>query len=200
MRSSQHFSGFRGLLWAGIAGLFLAVPLSVHSLSVKQANLVWIGEKITGKHNGTVKLASANLEFKKSKLVNAKIVIDMTSIKNQDVESPEYRAKLENHLKSADFFDVANYSTATFEMSSAKRISKGKYAVKGKLTIRGNTQKIEFVAKIAYSKKKKSFRAQGEMKIDRTKFGVKYNSGDYFKNLGDKLIYNDFIIRFDLTG
>jgi hypothetical protein len=42
--------------------------------------------------------------------------------------------------------------------------------------------------------------ATGKMSIDRTKFGMRFRSGNFFKNLGDTLIYNDFELNMHITA
>ena len=40
--------------------------------------------------------------------------------------------------------------------------------------------------------------ATAKLTIDRTKFGIKYGSGSFFDNLGDNMIYDDFILDVNL--
>lgn len=47
-----------------------------------------------------------------------------------------------NHLKSADFFDVDKYPTMTFKSNSIKKAGKDKYKLSGDLTIRDITKPI----------------------------------------------------------
>lgn len=48
----------------------------------------------------------------------------------------------DNHLRSADFFDVANYPTLTFASKKTEKVADGKYRVTGDLTIRGTTKEV----------------------------------------------------------
>ena len=48
----------------------------------------------------------------------------------------------DNHLKSADFFDVANHPTITFKSTKLEKASDGRLKVAGDLTIRGVTRPV----------------------------------------------------------
>ena len=50
---------------------------------------MWTGSKLTSSHQGEINLKSGALEIKDGKLVGGKFIIDMTSIKNTDIEDEE---------------------------------------------------------------------------------------------------------------
>src|SRR6201988_579501 len=77
---------------------------------------------------GTVVLDDSDLS--KS---SVSVTIDATSV---DTREPDR----DKHLKSADFFDVANHPTITFQSSKVESDGAGKLRVTGDLTIRGNTK------------------------------------------------------------
>ena len=64
------------------------------------------------------------------------------------------------------------------------------------LTIRGITEGISFP--IALQISESIFSAKGTVNIDRTIYGVKYKSGKYFPDIGDKLIDDFFSVQFIL--
>ena len=88
-------------------------------------------------------------------------------------------------MKSEDFFQVEKWPTAKLVIKSVKGEK-----VKGELTIKDKTNPVEFTAK-----NEKGFYT-GTLKFDRTKFGMIYGSGNFFKNLGDKMIENDVTLDF----
>jgi polyisoprenoid-binding protein YceI len=47
-----------------------------------------------------------------------------------------------NHLRSADFFDVAKYPELSFTSTSLKKKGKNKYAITGDLTLHGITKPV----------------------------------------------------------
>nr|WP_321406661.1 YceI family protein [uncultured Carboxylicivirga sp.] len=176
-----------------IAALLILVSSTTYAQSkkvdTKKSVIEWKGEKVTGEHSGTILFKSGELEFKDSKLTGGEFVVDMTSITNTDLADEEYNKKLVGHLKSDDFFGVATYPESTLELSSVK--AKGDaYEVNGKLTIKGKTHPIAFDVKEADGV------FTGVMKVDRTKYDVRYGSGKFFDNLGDKVIYDEFTLTF----
>lgn len=151
---------------------------------VKESTITWTGKKILGSHTGTIDLKSGYLEMEGDALVGGMFEVDMTSLKNTDLD-PDYQVKLEGHLKSGDFFNVEEFPTATLTIKGAKK--KGNtYDVMGDLTIKGVTKAVNFQIAMGETG------ARATVVIDRTKYGIQYGSGDFFDNLGDKSISNNF--------
>jgi hypothetical protein len=173
--------------------LFLTMTLlftfSVNSSEVdlKKSEFKWKGTKVTGKHLGVVGLKSAKLMDKKGVIESGVLEIDLNTIAVSDLQG-EWKQKLEGHLKSKDFFDLAKFPTAKLEVNSAKD---GKF--KGFLTIKGKKHPFE----TPFTKSGKTY--SGKLKFDRTKYDMVYNSGNFFKDLGDKMIHNDVEIDFKLV-
>lgn len=156
----------------------------IETKEVKESTITWTGKKILGSHTGTINLTSGYLEMDGDQLVGGVFVVDMTSIKNTDL-GDDYKAKLEGHLKSDDFFGVEKYPTATLTIKGARK--KGStYNVMGDLTVKGITEPVNFEIVMGESA------ARATVVIDRTKYNVKYGSGDFFDDLGDKTISNNF--------
>ena len=171
------------LLVAGSA--FAHGPVKVN---LGESSVNWKAAKVTGEHMGYVNLQSANLDIQDGVLKGGDFTADMTSITVTDLEG-EWKQKLEGHLKSDDFFGVENHGTASFKITSANASGNNSYNVTGDLTIKGITHPVSFVATLADNK------ATANIKVDRTKYDIKYGSGSFFDGLGDKMIYD----AFDLT-
>jgi polyisoprenoid-binding protein YceI len=124
--------------------------------------------------------------------------MDMTSITCEDLDNAEYNAKLVGHLKSDDFFSVANHPTAKLEITKVIPGENGQIQVVGKLTIKGITNDIEFIVKESYSNG--TYKATGSMKVNRTLYDIKYGSGSFFDGLGDKMIYDEFTLEFTVIA
>ena len=91
----------------------------------KTSNLVWRAEKLSAKHFGNIQLKSGELRINcDGRLVDAKFVIDMRSITNQDIESNQYNAMLVDDLKSSRFFDVDKYPEAIFRLLRSTPLGK----------------------------------------------------------------------------
>jgi len=180
-------------------GFAFTNPNEENSYKVDKENstLVWKAYKVTGSHAGTITLSEGELKFKKGVLKSGSFKIDMTTINVTDLEG-EYKGKLEGHLKSPDFFDVANNPTAKFVTTSVTATDKANsYNVTGNLTIKNITNEISFVANVDDSKA--PIVTTASMKIDRSKFDVKYGSNSFFDNLGDKAIYDEFDLEVKLV-
>lgn len=167
-------------------------------IDTKASKIIWNAKKVTGEHTGNVSLGSGKVWVDKSAVVAANLNIDMNSITCTDLTDAEWNKKLVGHLKSDDFFSVEKHPNAGFEITSVKKGSNGEYTVNGKLSIKGITNEISFPAKVSVANG--IVKANGTAKVDRTKYDIKYGSGKFFEGLGDKMIYDEFEITFDITA
>ncbi|HMB63087.1 MAG TPA: YceI family protein, partial [Eudoraea sp.] len=131
------------------------------------------------------------LVFEEGKLAGGEFIVDMTTLINSDLEG-EYKGKLEGHLKSDDFFAVTSHPTSKLVFTAVAATGKNSYEVTGNLTIKGITKPITFDVSIYGSK------ATATLKVDRAQYDVRYGSGSFFENLGDKTIYDEFDLVVDL--
>jgi len=166
-------------------------------VDVKESSIAWVGKKVTGQHNGTIALKGGRLEMEDEKLVGGIFTIDMSSIECLDL-SGESKGKLEGHLKSDDFFGVDKFPSATFVITKAVPQGPGKYKIVGNITIKETTEEIQFPATI--EEKDGKVMATADITIDRSKFNVRYGSGSFFDNLGDKTIYDNFDLSVSLVA
>jgi polyisoprenoid-binding protein YceI len=119
--------------------------------------------------------------------------VDIASIRIQDITDPATNAQFAGHLASDDFFSTEKYPEATLEIISVS----GNH-VDGNLTIKGITRPVGF--DIAVNVKGDQLTATGKLVIDRTRYEMKFRSGNFFKDLGDTLIYNDFELTVNITA
>ena len=165
--------------------------LNEKTVNVEESTITWLGKKVTGQHQGTIALKSGMLKFDENTLVGGNFVIDMTSIANTDLQGGG-KAKLEGHLKSNDFFGVEKHPTATLQITKAEKQSGNTYAVTGSLSIKGITNPIAFNMDVNENT------ATAAVKVDRTKYDIKYGSASFFDGLKDKAIYDDFDLNVTL--
>ena len=158
----------------------------------------WVGRKVTGEHSGSLHLSNGWVVMDKNVLMSGKFIFDMTSISNTDIESPEWKLKLEDHLKSEDFFYVDSFPQAILEIKGNQAITRDKSVsnnqILADLTIRGIKQELSFP--ISLQQSDSILLAKGIVNIDRTLYNIQYKSGKFIENLGDKLIYDDFTVQF----
>jgi polyisoprenoid-binding protein YceI len=167
-------------------------------INTEVSGVEWIGKKVTGQHSGGITIKEGTLNLHDGNLSGGTIVMDMSSITCTDLKPEEGATKLVGHLNSPDFFDVANHSTATLKITGAKKTEGKKYMVSGTLTIKGITKPITFEANVEMKDGKLG--AFAEVKVDRTLYDIKYGSGKFFEGLGDKMINDEFIIKFKIAA
>ena len=160
-------------------------------INVEKSNITWVGKKVTGEHTGTVKFEEGILVFQKGALKGGSFTVDMTTIGATDL-SGDWKQKLDGHLKADDFFGTAKFPTATLEFKKIGSKGNGVYSVTANLTIKGITKPVTFDITVNGNT------ATSNFKIDRTKYDIKYGSGSFFSDLGDKTINDDFEVSVKL--
>jgi polyisoprenoid-binding protein YceI len=173
-----------------------------YKVNTSASTVEWTGKKVTGAHNGKIKLMSSDLIVKDGMIKGGKIIIDMNSMTVEDLQG-EWGDKLKGHLLSDDFFSTDKFKTSEFVIKDVKPIANANegapnYTISGDLTIKGITQPLEFPALITV--KDNAVVAVGEAVVDRTKYDIRYGSASFFESLGDKAISNDFSIKFKLAA
>jgi polyisoprenoid-binding protein YceI len=180
------------ILFSSISYAITNSPKNDKEINTKNSSVSWKGEKVTGSHEGTIMINSGFLKFEKKKLIGGEFEIDMTSLVCTDL-SGEYKGKLEGHLKADDFFGVSKYPISTLEITKTKHTKGNTYECTAEITIKGKTEIITFNTDINKDS------AVAKIKIDRTKFDIKYGSGSFFKGLGDNMIYDEFDLNINLS-
>lgn len=160
-------------------------------IDVAQSKIHWVGKKVTGQHEGTINLKDGALVFKNKKLVGGNFTVDMTSINTTDLTG-KGKENLDGHLKADDFFGVDKHPTATLKFVSIGKKSNNVYSVTADLTIKGITNPVKFDITVNQNT------ANAALKIDRTKYDIKYKSKNFFDGLGDNVIYDEFELAVDL--
>jgi polyisoprenoid-binding protein YceI len=172
-------------------------PIETYTVDVSESSIVWQGYKVTGSHEGTIELENGSLQMQNGQLIGGNFQIDMPTITVTDLEGGS-KAKLEGHLKSDDFFGVAAFPTASFVITKVEAgEAQGTFKVTGNLTIKGITNEINFPASIV--EENGQLFGLADIKVDRSKFNVRYGSGSFFDNLGDNTIYDEFDLSVRLA-
>jgi polyisoprenoid-binding protein YceI len=158
----------------------------------------WTGRKVTGAHNGTIGIKEGNFIVNNGKINGGNITINTATIKILDVTDPDTNAQFAGHLASDDFFSIEKFPTASFEILSVKEVSNSTYYLEGNLTIKDISHVVGFEASVKNNQNQ--IKLSGKLVIDRTKYDIRFRSGNFFKDLGDTLIYNDFDLDFNITA
>ena len=161
------------------------------------SSIKWTGRELSTKsHYGSLQMKNGSLTVNTDGTINGIIKIDMTTIDCEDLQGRS-KASLERHLRSDDFFSVESHPIATLTFKSEGGIGAGnKLAFNGDLEIKGISHPISFESEVKNVDPKVS--ALVNMTFDRSKYNVRFRSGTFFQNLGDKLIYDDIEISVDI--
>jgi len=170
----------------------------VYSVIIDETELSWIGKELSTKiHTGTLNLSKGLIQVDNDKTITGNVTINMSTINVTDLQG---RAKemLEGHLRSADFFEVENFPEATISFKS-KSFNKLKNQInfEGELTIKNISNPILFNATLLESSP--YLKAKAILSFDRSKYNVRFRSGSFFENLGDKLILDDIAVNITLV-
>ncbi|TPG40760.1 YceI family protein [Flavobacterium pectinovorum] len=162
------------------------------------SNVEWTGRKVTGAHNGTIGIKEGNFILNGGKVKGGNIVINTSTIKILDVTDPATNEQFAGHLASDDFFSIEKFPTASFDILCVKELSSDTYYLEGNLTIKDISHVVGFEASVANNEN--AITLSGKLIIDRTKYDIRFRSGNFFKDLGDTLIYNDFELDFNISA
>jgi polyisoprenoid-binding protein YceI len=175
-----------------------APKTEVLSVSPSASKITWEATKITkATHTGEVNVKSGKLMATGDKLMGGEFEIDMTSLRNTDLTDAGMKKKLEDHLRSEDFFSVDKFPTSKFVITKVEE-KDGKQQITGDLSIKGKSAVVSFPADVKVSPT--TIEAKGRVTVDRTKYNVRYNSAKFFSNLGDKVINDEFIVDVDIKA
>jgi polyisoprenoid-binding protein YceI len=193
-------------LFVTIALIMATLTLSAKNTyitDVENSEIKWVGKKVTGEHWGYVPLDAGIMHVKDGRLVSGEFTANLNLLNVKDIEDEEMNAKLEGHLKSPDFFSVAKYPQAYFKINKAlvnAFASDGEpnYTLSGELTIKGKTHPITFPAIVKIEDNK--INAKANFVFDRAKYDIRFNSGSFFENLGDNLIYDEIPLSINIVA
>ncbi len=183
----------KALLFLMLSPVFFVSLTAQEKLTAdtSKTKILWLGERITNQHTGSINLQSGWITWQDNKIVSGEFVIDMTTIK----ESTR-NARLETHLKSDDFFSVEKFPTSKLVITGSTPFDKGSGVVTGTLTIKGITKPIEI--KAVRQNKDDGLWFYANIIIDRTLYDIRYGSGSFFENLGDRTIFDDIKFKVSL--
>ena len=175
----------------------------VFALDSASSKVEWLAKKVTGQHNGTLAIKSGELKTEAGKITSGRFTLNMAAIKVVDITDAETNAKLAGHLNSEDFFSTSKFPEGTFELVSTEPIANAaagspNYTIKGNLTLKGISKAISFPSTITINGE--TLNAQADFDIDRTEWDIRYGSGKFFKDIGDKAINDNFNIKLNIVA
>lgn len=185
------------IAFAGILYSFVK-PSESYKVDLNRSKIEWTGRKVTGQHTGEIKLSSGQLNLNNGKLSSGVFEIDMNSMSSTDLSGAN-ATKLLGHLKSDDFFSTDKNPTSKFTITKVDYLDENKASVTGNLIIKGISNPLTFPANVKQKNGVLVCVATG-VKVDRTKYDIKYGSKSFIADLGDKAIANDFEVTITLVA
>lgn len=167
-------------------------------VDTKSSSIIWVAGKVGGSHEGKIALSAGSLQFEGSALKAGSFTADMNSTVITDLTGNSNKNLL-NHLKGEDFFNVAKFPTSTFTVTKIDALGQDRVNITGNLMIKGITNTISFPASVKKSKNTVVAVAKG-VKVDRTKYDIKYRSKTFFGDIGDKAIDDEFELAINLVA
>lgn len=179
-----------------------APTAAAKSYSVTSGTINWTGAKLAYDHKGTLNVESGVFSAEGNKIKSGDFVIDMASLANTDLAGDAGKqAKLEGHLKSADFFDVEKFPKATFSITSVADADtdESNTMITGNLTMKGVSKSVTFPALVVAKEDGTLTAISDKFKINRTDWGIKYGSG-ITGAVADEAISDDFVLQISLEA
>lgn len=158
-----------------------------YAFSNADSKVMFTGSKVTGKHDGVFNTFTGTVVIPEGKSELAAVMVEIM-LASAVTDS----AKLDGHLQSPDFFDVAAHPKAVFTSTKVERAADGKSNVTGNLTMKGMTKQISFPAVTTVEGDTVS--ATGEFAINRKDFNIAY------AGKADDLIRDEVLVKLEIKA
>ena len=181
--------------------VFIGFPLTAqkkHAADPTATQITWTGKKLGKEHVGTIGLKEGYITIEKNAITGGEFLVDMTTIKNTDLKDEKMNGMLIGHLKSDDFFGVEKYPASKLVLTGGSKFINGTATVKGVMTIKQASHPVEFTVKESTAGGVKTYTAV--ITVDRSLYDVRYGSGKFFTDLGDKAISDEFTLEVTLVA
>jgi len=177
-----------------INAIFFLAQIAIaqnYELEAAKSQVSWTGKAAFNAYSlsGTLEADNAQLKIADGQLLSANLLIDMKTLTAENKD-------LEKHLRSQDFFEVKKYPEASFVLTEASPFTEGRQTLSGNLIIKKQSHPAEIQIEIMEEQGK--YIVKGSMKIDRTQYGIYYNSPNVFTNLKEQAIADEFELNFSL--
>lgn len=203
MVSCQGPSGERALTGEAETADITVENFDTYYADTESSHIEWVGARPASQHNGTVGLKEGHLKINDGEIVGGEFIIDLENIVVLDITDPGRNERLKSHLESDDFFDVPNHPEARFEITNVQKKddagSQSTHQITGNLTMRGVTKSVTFDASVEPSDDSVTARSV-QFLIDRTEWGVNYQSQTVYADLVDRFILDDIALVINLTA
>jgi polyisoprenoid-binding protein YceI len=154
----------------------------------EKSSINFVGAKVTRDHKGKFNTFDGSIAYVGGKPERISFDIDLASLQTDE-------PKLDAHLKTPDFFDVAKYPKATFTSTSltaapAGEASGATHILTGTLDLHGVQKEVRIPVKAQQTAD--GVHATSEFTINRHDWNINY------RGVADDLIKDNVLIRLDL--
>jgi len=163
-----------------------------YTVDTERSKIDWTAKKVGGGHTGTIKINSGSLTYNGKSLTGGTFLIDMSSITSDN-------ERVTNHLKSDDFFAAEKNPNSKFEITKVSPAGTDRINITGNLTIKGISKPVSFPATIKQQKDLIVAVANG-IRVDRTKYDIKFRSKTFFLDIGDRAVDDEFELNINLVA
>jgi len=181
----------------------LGIPNGKYSLTKNKPSINWTAKKITGSgHSGIIPASRGKFKVENGVITKGLVSFNMNGFEVTDIDG-DSKENFDNHLKSADFFDVDKFPEATLSFNNSSINKDGTKQLSCTLDMHGIA--VDYVIPFKLKEQKLpqggiGYNISGEFFMDRTKHEVTYGSGSFFDNLGDKSINDEVLISFEFLA
>ena len=165
---------------------------TTYTVDTERSAIDWTAKKVGGGHTGTIKITSGSLVHNGKTLTKGTFLINMSSITSDN-------ARVTTHLKSDDFFAAEKNPNSKFEITKVTPAGTDRVNIAGNLTIKGISQPITFPATVKTKKDVIVAVATG-IRVDRTKYDIKFRSKTFFLDIGDRAVDDEFELNINLVA
>ena len=177
-------------------------PSAVYNVDASASVLNWEGAKPTGSsHTGTIPVQAGKIMVADGNIVGGEFTLNIAGMTNTDLPADK-AAKLLGHLKSGDFFETEKFPTATFTITSVQPATGMEgitHKVSGNLMMKGQSKNITIPTNVSMDGGMLKAAAPA-FTIDRTEWGVVYNSGSLADVVKDNIINDEVGLELMLVA
>jgi polyisoprenoid-binding protein YceI len=178
-----------------------AISGDTFQLDTLNSVIEWIGSTPGNyQHNGILKFSKGNLGVTEESITGGEVEVNMNSISTLDLTGKD-KKNLEGHLMNEDFFEVEKFPNGVFQFLRTSNVTDSSgYSLQteGNLTLKGITWPVKFRAKVDVQENILTAES-ASFKIDRTKWGIVYQSG-IIGTIKDDLINDEVVLRVKLSA
>ena len=169
--------------------LFPFFGLGQETLELKNTKpLTWQGKAAMGSYSpeGTLDVDKAIITIENDQITALTVAVDMKRLSQEN-------KKLQRHLRDEDFFDVKVFPQAVFTLTAPVDLNNGNCQLQGVMSIKNKAVTEAIPAWINITDKLITITFDAE--LDRTAYGITYNSPSIFTKLKDQAIADAFNLK-----